>query len=88
MLYFNLMDAPRAYWPIWMDTLRRQGLAELAAWALEAAGPLNILGAQALYIGQPFIPASTSQGLRALANLLEQEDETRAFVTLLKGKPQ
>jgi hypothetical protein len=82
------MDTARAYWPVWMETLRRQGLTELAAWALEAAGPLNILGAQALYVGQPFVPASTGQGLRALAHLLEQEDETRAFVTLLKGKPQ
>jgi hypothetical protein len=25
--------------------------------------------------------------LRALANLLEQEDEARAFIALLKGKP-
>jgi hypothetical protein len=82
------MDTPRVYWPIWMETLRRQGLAELAAWALEVAGPLNILGAQMLYIGQPFVPSSTRQGLRALACLLEQEDEARVFVALLKGKPQ
>ena len=82
------MDSSRAYWPIWTDFLRRQGLTELAAWFLEASGPLNVLGAQALYLGQPFAPASASQGLRALADLLEQEDETRAFVVLLKGKPQ
>jgi len=82
------MDIPRAYWPIWMETLRRQGLAELAAWALEAAGPLNFLGAQMLYIGQPFVPASTGQGLRALAHMLEQEDEARVFAALLKGKSQ
>ena len=81
------MEATRAYWPVWMDILRRQGLADLAAWALEAAGPLNILGAQVLYIGQPFVPEATSQGLRALAYLLEQEDEARAFAALLKGKP-
>ncbi|HEY3313004.1 MAG TPA: hypothetical protein VGK00_15290 [Anaerolineales bacterium] len=81
------MDKARAYWPIWMDALRRQGLAELAAWALEAAGPLNILGAQALYIGQPFVSSSSSPVLGALAHLLEQEDEARAFATLLKGKP-
>jgi hypothetical protein len=71
-----------------MDVLRRQGLAELAAWTLEAVGPLNILGAQALYLGQPFVSLSASQGLRALALLLEQEDEARAFVAQLKGKPQ
>jgi hypothetical protein len=71
-----------------METLRRQGLAELAAWALEAAGPLNLLGAQMLYIGQPFVSTSTGQGLRALAHLLEQEDEARVFAALLKGKLQ
>ena len=82
------MESPRAYWPIWMDSLHRQGLTSLAAWVLEAAGPLNILGAQALYISQPFLPASATQGMRALAHLLEQEDEARDFATLLKGKPQ
>ena len=89
MLYFkNDMDSSRSYWPIWMDFLRRQGLTELAAWFLEASGPLNALGAQALYLGQPFAPASATQGLRALTDLLEREDEARAFIVLLKGKPQ
>lgn len=81
------MDTPRAYWPIWMNILRKQGFAELAAWVLDAAGPLNILGAQAIYLSQPFFPAPTSQGLRALAHLLEQEDESKTFAALLKGKP-
>lgn len=81
------MDVTRATWPVWIKTLQQQGLAHFAAWALEAAGPLNILGAQILYLGQPFLPTSTSGGLRALANLLEQEDETRAFIAQLKGKP-
>jgi hypothetical protein len=83
-----MMDSPRAYWPLWIDSLRKQGLTELAAWLLEAAGPLNILGAQLLYLGQPFIPSAAAQGWHALANLLEQEDESRAFSALLKGKPQ
>ena len=82
------MNTSRAYWPIWMNVLRKQGLAELAAWALEVAGPLNILGAQMLYIGQPFLPSPKDQGLRALADLLEHEDEAGAFIALLKGKPQ
>ena len=82
------MDSSRAYWPIWTDFLRRQGLTELAAWFLEASGPLNVLGAQLLYLGQPFVPASANQGLRALADLLEQEEEARNFIALLKGKPQ
>lgn len=82
------MNSERAYWPNWMDSLRRHGLAELAAWILEVAGPLNILGAQALYFSEPFVPLSTGNGLRALADMLEQEDETRAFASLLKGQTQ
>ena len=82
------MDSSRAFWPIWTDFLRKQGLTGLAAWLLEASGPLNILSAQLLYLGQPFAPTSANQGLRALANLLEQEDEAKAFIALLKGKPQ
>jgi len=89
MLYFkNSMDSSRVYWPIWTDFLRRQGLTGLTAWFLEASGPLNILGAQLLYLGQPFTPVSATPGLRALADLLEQEDEAKAFIALLKGKPQ
>ncbi len=83
-----MTDSPRAYWPLWIDSLRKQGLTELAAWFLEAAGPLNILGAQVLYLGQPFISSTAYRGWQALANLLEQEDEARAFATLLKGNPK
>ena len=71
-----------------MNALRKQGLSDLAAWVLEVAGPLNFLGAQILYIGQPFVSSPTGQSLRALANLLEQEDEAGAFIALLKGNPQ
>jgi hypothetical protein len=85
------MQSPRTYWPVWMDTLHRLGLEGFAAWLLDAGGPINILGAQLLYIGQPFVTSSTtiaSDGILALANLLEQEDESRAFAALLKGQTQ
>jgi hypothetical protein len=59
------------------------GLDGFAAWLLEAGGPVHIIGAQLLYIGQPFAPSQASGGIRALANLLEQEDEARAFAALL-----
>jgi hypothetical protein len=82
------MPSNRTYWSTWMNTLQRLGLAGLAAWLLEAGGPLNVLGAQILYIGQPLVSSSSSAGLGALANLLEQEDESRAFAALLKGQTQ
>ena len=80
------MDSPRTYWPKWTESLRRLGLDGFAAWILEAGGPFNILGAQLLYMGEPFAPPQGSDGIRALAHLLEQEDEARAFAESLKGQ--
>ena len=41
----------RASWLAWAEFLRRRGLDGLVVWALEAASPLTVLGAQALYFG-------------------------------------
>jgi hypothetical protein len=82
------MHASRTYWPAWIDSLRRLGLEGFAIWLLEGGGPVAVLGAQALYLSEPFISSSASTEIRALANLLEQEDESRAFTALLKGKTQ
>jgi hypothetical protein len=75
----------RASWPGWADFLRRHGLENLAAWALEAAGPLTVLGAQALYLGGPLLrPALSSRFIEALAGLLEDHSEAQAFAAFLR----
>jgi hypothetical protein len=75
----------RADWPRWADSLRRRGLGNLAAWALEAAGPLALLGAQALYFGGPLLrPALSGATLENLAGLLEDETERRSFINFLR----
>ncbi len=72
-------------WSGWAEFLRHRGLENLAAWALEAAGPLAVLGAQALYIGGPFLrPAMTDIQQDALAELLEDHDEILAFTAFLR----
>jgi hypothetical protein len=77
----------RATWPQWADFLRQRGLEGLATWALEAAGPLAILGAQALYLSRPLLrPALSDTQLTALAGLLEDRDEMRDFTTFLREK--
>jgi hypothetical protein len=57
----------------------------LAATLLEAAGPLTVLGAQALYVGQPvlrsFVPGKQ---IDALASMLENPAETQQFVVFLR----
>ena len=81
------MESFRVYWPEWIEALRRRGLDGFAAWFLEAGGPINIIGAQLLYMGQPFMNLQTSEGLRALAHLLEEQDEAKAFAARLRGGP-
>jgi hypothetical protein len=82
------MNSLRAKWPEWTEALRRRGLDGFAVWLLEAGGPINLIGAQLLYVGQPFVTPQANDGIRALANLLEEEGEARAFAALLKGQTQ
>lgn len=82
------METARVYWQNWKETLAKLGLEEMAIWFLEAASPLNIIGAQTLYMCQPFFPSSMSHAVREFAGLLEQEAETRAFIDLLKGNSE
>jgi hypothetical protein len=60
-------------------------LANLAADLSEAAGPLAILGAQVLYLGQPLLGRGGSgDSMRALAQLLEDPTELTQFARFLR----
>jgi hypothetical protein len=75
----------RSTWPGWAESLHRRGLGDLVAWALEAAGPLTVLGAQAIYFGRPFLrPALPNGQLNSLAELLENREEASAFAAFLR----
>ena len=72
-------------WRVWAKKAHRWGLGVWAATFLEALGPLALLGAQAVYLVQPFISSIfPSDHLSALTEILEQPDQTKAFVTLLQ----
>jgi hypothetical protein len=54
---------------------------------LDTAGPLAILGAQLVYLGQPFLRGHTSSShLQAIADVLEDTDKRKAFVSYLRGE--
>ena len=75
----------RSAWLGWAEFLRRRGLENLVAFVLEAAGPLTVLGAQALYLSDPLLrPALTSIQRDALAGLLEDREEALAFAAFLR----
>ena len=49
------MDANHHIWRVWANQLHMWGVNDLVATLLEALGPLTILGAQLVYIGQPLL---------------------------------
>jgi hypothetical protein len=88
------MSAERQTWKRWAHSLHRWGVQEWIASLLEAAGPLTILGAQVLYVFQPWFerpkPASERQAgdLQILAGMLEDRRATQAFVQMLREVSQ
>ena len=70
-------------WSQWAESLRRLKLDGFVAWFLEAGAPLTILGAQAVYLSQPFLGGEKT---KALAHMLEEENETQAFIRFLRGE--
>lgn len=79
------MDVNHQIWRDLADSLHRWGLRDLAASFLEALGPLTLLGAQALYLGQPFLGSFVShRHLEAAAHILEDAEATQGFVAFLR----
>jgi hypothetical protein len=85
LCYTYQVDQNRQIWQIWARILHRWGVQDLVAALLEAIGPLNLIGAQAVYIGQPFLNALVPEGhLEALADVLEDPEKTQAFTSFLR----
>ena len=70
----------------WVESLNKLGLQNLTATFLEAMGPMNLLGAQLVYLSQPvlssFIPKEQSQDF---AKILEDPSETEIFIEALRN---
>ena len=76
-------------WQTWAEALNRWGVKDLTAAILEALGPLNVLGAQLIYMGQPFLTTFFSERyLDVLAELLEDPQEIQDFITVLRQSDQ
>jgi hypothetical protein len=71
------MDAQRQFADRMIEWLQDMGLAEFAAAVFEAAGPLNILGAQAIFMIEPLVSApggALGEFARKLEDPLQVED--------------
>lgn len=85
LCYTHTMQPEREYWPEWAQLLQRWGMKELAALLLESAGPLTFFLAQLVYIGQPlFGERASARRFSALANLFENQEESRSFAAFLR----
>jgi hypothetical protein len=81
-----MMQTQRRIWTHWADSLKKWGMEGFAAWALEAGAPLGLLGAELIYVGQPlFSPFIPFEQTSALADLLEDRAEARAFIDILRN---
>jgi hypothetical protein len=88
LCYTVAMNDDQYIWWKWARILQRWGVKEWVAAFLEAAGPLTILGAQLVYLGQPVLDnAVPEDDLNALTRILEDTHRTREFVTYLREAP-
>ena len=70
----------------WIKTLYEMRLLNLAATILEALGPMNIIGAQLVYLTQPVLsPFFTSDQSQEFAKILEDPSETALFIKALRS---
>jgi hypothetical protein len=70
----------------WATKLQRWGLAGLASALLEDGGAFATLAAQGLYVSQPLL--ESWMPARAVAELLEDPQQTQSFVKLLREDNQ
>ncbi|MCK4898495.1 MAG: hypothetical protein KAS38_06950 [Anaerolineales bacterium] len=79
------MKSDQQIWQAWADKLHRWGLGYWVASFLEAAGPLTTIGAQAVYMSQPFLNlALRHDHMKALASMLEEPERTKTFAAFLR----
>ncbi|MEJ2759036.1 MAG: hypothetical protein P8046_11195 [Anaerolineales bacterium] len=68
----------------WAGRLQRWRVHQLAAVLLEAFGPLNVVGAQLVYLSQPVLGSIVAQEkLYTLAEWLEEPIKTKKFYRTL-----
>jgi hypothetical protein len=85
LCYTVTMQSDRHIWQDWAHKLHSWGLGDWVASLLEAAGPLTLLGAQVIYLGQPFLgQVAPESRIGALVELFEEPEATRSFIDYLR----
>lgn len=83
------MTIPQGGWSQWVKVLQQWGLQDIAAELLDAAGPVQVVLAQVIYLSRPALePFLSTERLDAVAALLEDHDASRAFAAYLREESQ
>ena len=78
------METNHHIWRVWANVIHRWGIQNLVASFLEAAGPLSLIGAQMIYIGQPILRGILPAGhLSAMKQHVIIRDETDADIAAM-----
>ncbi len=82
------MSENQQNWTSWARALEHWGIKGGVALLIEAAGSLNVLLAQALYLSQPLLSGSIStSSINSLAHILENPRDRSEFITFLREVP-
>ena len=82
------MDQEKQIWRELALKLHQWGMQGWVAALIDAAGPLTLLGAQMIYVGQPLLrQVMPDRQIRVLAGLLEEPESARAFAAYLREEP-
>ncbi len=85
MCYTLTVYGNNQIWHMWVRNLHRWGIQDMVASILEIAGPVNFIGAQVIYLCQPFLKQSISdQKIDALAGIFEDPAQTQLFISSLR----
>jgi len=72
-------------WKIWASFLQHWGVSKYVAIILETVGPMNIIGAQVMYVSYPLFKAIIPEvHLMAMTKLLEDQYKRNSFIELLR----
>ncbi|HAY85769.1 MAG TPA: hypothetical protein DCY42_12865 [Chloroflexi bacterium] len=73
----------------WASRLQQWRMHQLAAALLEASGPLKLVGAQLVYLGQPVLGGFVAnEQLNTLAEMLEEPSRAKTFIRYLREEVQ
>lgn len=83
------MMLPNPLWHNWAQWLKARQSNTLVASLLEALAPVTVIGAQMVYLSQPLFRFAIPEAhLKAIAETLEDSQQTQAFINYLREEKQ